>query len=39
MAINSRPSKNECGERKDEKTIAKREVSGGEAEESEVKVN
>jgi hypothetical protein len=39
MAINSRASKNECGERKDKKTIAQRQVSGGEAEESEVKVN
>jgi hypothetical protein len=39
MAINSRASKTKCGERKDKKTIAQRQVSGGEAEESEVKVN
>jgi hypothetical protein len=39
MAINSRASKNECGERKDKKTIVQRQVSGGEAEESEVKVD
>jgi hypothetical protein len=39
MAINSRASKNECGERKDKKTIAQRQVSGGEAGGSEVKIN